>query len=415
MINYQKAIKIISKVSLKLPNEKISTSDSLDRVCAKSILSTSINPLSNNTAFDGFAVLAKETKWLSKKKVKKFKILRTIGAGDNPKIKNYQKNSSVEIMTGGIIPRPFDSIIPVEKTKYFPSKKKPTHIVVDHEVKKFSFIRFAGEDYNLKDIVIKKGELIQPKHIMALTTLGIKDLYVKKKPKIIFFGTGDEIVDYRKKNISNWEVRNSNNHYFTSFGKSLHYQIIDGGVIKDSDQMKLKEKLKKTLKSDIDIFVTSGAISAGKFDFIPKLINELNFKTYFKGVSIKPGRPIMLSKFKRKEKLFFGLPGNPISCAAGLRFFVYPLLRNSLGMKKEKKFKAKLTNKYFKRKDFTHFARCLINVNAKGLGELRVLQGQQSHRIESFVKANCWGIFPGGKEQFKSGDIIEWVPLIPSS
>jgi len=415
MINYQQAIKLINKVSLNLPNEKISIPDSLNRVCAKNILSPSINPLANNTAFDGFAVLAKETKGLSKKKVKKFKILKTIGAGDNPKINNYLKNSSVEIMTGGIVPKSFDSIIPVEKIKYYPSEKKPTHIVVDHEVKKFSFIRFAGEDYNLKDVVVKKGELIQPKHIMALTTLGIRYLYVKKKPKIIFFGTGDEIVDYKKKNISNWQVRNSNNHYITSFGKSLHYQIIDGGVIKDNEQSKLKEKLKKSLKSDIDIFVTSGAISAGKFDFIPELIKELSFKTYFKGVSIKPGRPIMLSKFKRKEKLFFGLPGNPISCAAGFRFFIYPLLRNSLGMLKEKKFKAQLINKYSKPKNFTHFARCLINVNTKGLGELQALQGQQSHRVESFVKANCWGIFPGGKEQFKSGDIIEWVPLIPSS
>jgi len=415
MINYQKATKIINKVSLNLPNEKISISDSLNRVCAKNVLSSSINPLSNNTAFDGFAVLAKETKGLSKKKITKFKILKTIGAGDNPKINNYQKNSAVEIMTGGIIPKLFDSIIPVEKVKYFPSEQKPTHIFVDHEVEKFSFIRFAGEDYNLKDVIVKKGELIQPKHIMALTTLGIRDLYVKKKPKIIFFGTGNEIVDYKKKNISNWQVRNSNNHYITSFGKSLHYQIIDGGVIKDNEQNKLKEKLKKSLKSDIDIFVTSGAISAGKFDFIPELIKELSFKTYFKGVSTKPGRPIMLSKFKRKEKLFFGLPGNPISCAAGFRFFIYPLLRNSLGMLKEKKFKAKLINKYSKPKNFTHFARCLINVNTKGLGELQVLHGQQSHRIESFVKANCWGIFPGGKEQFKSGDIVEWVPLIPSS
>jgi len=413
MINYQQAIKLINKVSLNLPNEKISIPDSLNRVCAKNILSPSTNPLANNTAFDGFAVLAKETKGLSKKKAKKFKILKTIGAGDNPKINNYLKNSSVEIMTGGIVPKPFDSIIPVEKIKYYPSERKPTHIFVDSEVKKFSFIRFAGEDYNLKDVVIKRGELIQPKHIMALTTLGIKNLYVKKKPKIIFFGTGDEIVDYKKKNISNWQVRNSNNHYITSFSKSLYYQIIDGGVIKDSEQRKLKEKLKKSLKSDIDIFVTSGAISAGKFDFIPKLLNELSFKTYFKGVSIKPGRPIMLAKFNRKEKLFFGLPGNPISCAAGFRFFVYPLLRNSLGMLKEKKFKAKLINKYSKRKNFTHFARCLININAKGLGELKVLQGQQSHRIESFVKANCWGVFPGGKGQFKSGDIVEWVPLIP--
>ena len=90
------------------------------------ILSPSKNPLSNNTAFDGFALLAKETKGLSKKKVKKFKILKSIGAGDNPEIKNYQKNSSVEIMTGAIVPKPFDSIVPVEKVKYFPFKKKPT-------------------------------------------------------------------------------------------------------------------------------------------------------------------------------------------------------------------------------------------------------------------------------------------------
>ena len=415
MIKYQKAIKIINKISLKLPDEKISTLNSLNRVCSKNILSPTKNPLSNNTAFDGFALLAKETKGLSSKKVKKFKILKSLAAGDNPKIKNYQKNSSIEVMTGAIIPKPFDTIIPVEKAKYFPSKKKPTHIVVDDEIKKFSFIRFSGEDFNLKEIVIKRGELIQPKHIMALTTLGIKNLYVKKKPKIIFFGTGNEIIDYKKKSIANWEVRNSNNHYFMSFGKSLYYKIVDGGVIKDSQQKKLKEKLKKSLSSDVDIFATSGAISAGKFDFIPELIKKLGFKTYFKGVYIKPGRPIMLSKFKKKSKLFFGLPGNPISCAAGFRFFIYPLIRNSLGMVKEKKLKAKLINQYSKRKDFTHFARCLININARGLAELRVLKEQQSHRIKSFSKANCWGIFPNGKAQFKPGDIIEWVPLIPSS
>ena len=225
MIKYQKAIKIINKINLNLPDEKISTLNSLNRVCSKNVLSSTKNPLSNNTAFDGFALIAKETKGLSKKKTKKFKILKSLAAGDNPKIKNYQKNSSIEVMTGAIIPKPFDTIIPVEKIKYFPSKQKPTHIIVDHQIKKFSFIRFTGEDFDLNEIVIKKGELIQPKHIMALTTLGIKNLYVKKKPKIIFFGTGNEIVDYKKKSISNWEVRNSNNHYFMSFGKSLHYEI----------------------------------------------------------------------------------------------------------------------------------------------------------------------------------------------
>ncbi len=415
MISYIKAKNIINKISLNLSNEKISTSDSLNRISAKNILSPTANPLSNNTAFDGFAILAKETNGLSKKKVKKFRILKTIGAGDNPKIKNYKKNSVLEIMTGAIIPKPFDSVIPVEKVKYFPSKNNPTHIVVDYKVKKFSFIRFAGEDYNYKDVVVKKGELIRPKHFMALTTLGIKNLYVKKMPKIIFFGTGNEIVDFKKGKILKWQVRNSNNHYFLMYGKNLHYEIINGGVIKDYEQKRLKLKLKRWLRSDIDIFVTSGAISAGKFDFIPKLINEIGFNVYFKGVKIKPGRPIMLSKYKSRKKVFFGLPGNPISCAAGFRFFIYPLIRNSLGMLSEKIIKAKLINNYSKRKDFTHFARCLIKTNSKGIIELKVLDNQQSHRIKSFVQANCWGIFPSGRSQFKSGDIIEWVPLIPSS
>ena len=272
MIKYQEALNLFDKVFLKLSDEKISILNSINRVCAEDILSPSVNPASNNTAFDGFAIIAKETKDLSLKKTKKFKILKTIAAGDDPKIDNYEKNSAVEIMTGGLVPKPFDSIIPVEQVKYFPSRKKSTHIIVDQEIKKSSYIRFSGEDYNLKDVVVKSGELIQPKHIMALTTLGIQEMKVKKKPKMIFYSTGNEIVDYKDKNVQSWKVRNSNNHYFTSFGKNLHFQIIDGGVIKDDEPNTLKEALNKSLSSDIDIFVTSGAISAGKFDFIPKLI-----------------------------------------------------------------------------------------------------------------------------------------------
>ena len=413
MIKYQKAINIINKISLILADEKISTLDSLNRVCSKNILSPTKNPLSNNTAFDGFALLAKETRGLSRSKVKKFKILKSIGAGDNPKIKNYQKNSSVEIMTGAAIPKPFDSIMPVEKAKYFPSKKKATHIIVDHEIKKFSFIRFAGEDFKLKDLVIEKGELIQPKHIMALTTLGIKDLYVKKNPKIIFFGTGNEITDYKKKHIPLWKVRNSNNLYFSAFGKALNLEVVDGGVIRDNEPYKLKNALKKTMRSDIDLFVTSGAISAGKFDFIPKFIKQFGFQNKFKGAKIKPGRPIMLSKFKKK--LFLGLPGNPISMVVGFRFFIYPLVRNMLGMSKEKTFKAKLINKYSKRKDFTHFLRCSLMVTKKGSCELKILKGQQSNKLKALTEANCWGVFESGKAKFKAGDFVECLPLIPSS
>ena len=414
MITYSEAISLIDKISLKLSDESTSILKALNRVTSEDILSPSKNPSANNSAFDGFAVLTEETKGLTKKNTKKFKILKTIAAGDNPRLDNYEKNSTAEVMTGGLVPEQFDSIIPVEKANYFPSKEKATHIIVDEEVEQYSYIRFAGEDYNLKDVVLKKGEIIESKHIMVFTALGIKEIKVKKQPKIIFFGTGNEIVDYKETNIPAWKVRNSNNNYFTLFGKNLHCQVVDGGVIKDNEPEKLERALSEAINSDIDLFVTSGAVSAGKFDFIPNLIKDLGFETHFKGVAIKPGKPILLSQFKQKEKLFFGLPGNPISLAVGLRFFIYPLIRNALGMSKEKQFRAKLKNEYNKMKNSSHFTRCSMTIDDKGFSNVEVLQGQQSNRMKSFVNANCWGIFNEGKEKFIPGDFVEWVPLIPS-
>tara|TARA_Y100000590_G_scaffold387315_1_gene460727 strand:+ start:632 stop:1873 length:1242 start_codon:yes stop_codon:yes gene_type:complete len=413
MISYNKAIRLIHKNSFTLPLKKIVIEKALNMICAKDIFSPSRYPSFNNSAFDGFALASKETKGLNSKRTKKFRILKTIAAGENPKINKYKKNSVVEIMTGALVPRQFDTILPVEKVRYFPSKKNPTHIIVDRKLKKFEYVRFGGEDYQLGKLVVKKGQKIGANHLITLAALGIKEITVRKTPKIIFFGTGNEIIDYRKKNIPLWKVRNSNNIYFSTFGKSLNLEIIDGGVIKDNEPYKLKKALLKLMKSDIDLFVTSGAISAGKFDFVPKFIKQFGFKNKFKGSKIKPGRPIMLSKYKKK--LFLGLPGNPISMVAGFRFFIYPLIRNMLGMNKEKKFKARLLNRYSKRKDFTHFLRCSMTVTKRGSCELKILKGQQSNKLKALTEANCWGIFENGKAKFKVGDFVECLPLIPGS
>ena len=412
MISYNKAINLIDKSSFKKSVEKISIKDSLNRVSANDIFSSLSLPSENNSAFDGYALKAKETKNLNKSLTKKFRILKTIAAGDNPKLINYKNYSTVEIMTGALIPNQFDTIIPIEKVKYFPSKSKSTHIIVDEELKKFSFVRFKGEDYTTKDMVIRKNQIIKSNHLMALAALGIDKIFVKKVPKIIFFGTGNELVNFNNKKIQNWKIRNSNNLYIASLCKDLKLKIIDGGIIKDNEFNKFKKKIKKILKSDIDICITSGAVSAGKFDFIPSLIKKLNFKKIFKGVAIKPGRPLMLSN--SGKKIFFGLPGNPISLAVGFRFFVYPMIRNILGMNKEKKFKAKLLNEYKKQKNFNHFLRCHFFINEKGVCQLKILDGQQSNKLKSFVESNCWGIFPAGKDNFKPGDFIDWLPLIPS-
>ena len=99
------------------------------------------------------------------------------------------------------------------------------------------------------------------------------------------------------------------------------------------------------MKSKSDLIITSGAVSAGKFDFIPNVVKQFKLKSMFKGVNIRPGKPIMFAKFKN-NMCFFGLPGNPISSAACFRFFVLPHIFNSLGTSSEKPVVSKLRYKF---------------------------------------------------------------------
>ena len=405
MINYNKAQKILLNSKISIRNEIIFAKNALNRVSATNIYSPVNYPAGNNTAFDGYAVNSRETIGLSNKNKKKFKILKTIAAGDNPKIKNVKKYRCVEIMTGALIPKHFDTVIPVEKINYYPNKKNPKFIIIEKKITKNNHVRFAGSDYKKGEKIVSAGEIINSSHILAFKSLGVERIVVKKKPVVVFYSTGNEISE--KTNIPDWKVRNSNSHYIESLSKNLFFDFIDGGILKDKDDKLFKKLINKNFKSKYDIIITNGAVSAGKFDFVPRIIKNFKLSNHFKGVAIRPGKPIMFAKFKNKNQSFFGLPGNPISSAACFKFFVYPYLRLILNMKQERPFKAKLKNSYSKKKNFTRFLKSKVVINNKGALEVEVLKGQESFRIKSFTKSNAWALFRSGKSAFKKGELIE--------
>tara|TARA_Y100001970_G_C14209303_1_gene845976 strand:- start:1161 stop:2399 length:1239 start_codon:yes stop_codon:yes gene_type:complete len=408
MIHYKKAILELKKNKLKIYSEKISSEDSINRISAVNLNSPNNYPAANNTAFDGFAINSKETKNLSKKNYLKFKIIKTLAAGDNPNIKKVPKFSTIEVMTGSIIKKPFDTIIPVEQVQFFPNKTKPKYIILNKKIKKNNFVRFIGSDFKKGEIIIKKGELINSQHILAFKTLGIKKLMVKKKPKLVFYTTGNEISNSNK--IPYWKVRNSNSYYLKSFLKNLPFEFIEKKILRDNDLDKFHKEIKKNLKSSNDLILTSGAVSAGKFDFVPKIIKEFKLNYSFKGAYIRPGKPLMFAKFAN-NKAFFGLPGNPISSAACFRFFVLPYLYFSMEIKENKPINAKLKYQFIKKKNFTRFIKGIISFTNKGTVEFKVQKGQESFRIKPFTKSNTWGLFPSGKAKFKKGDYIKCYTL----
>ena len=410
MINYKTAKNILIKSKINIKDEIIDSSKSLNRVNVTDVYSSVNYPAGTNAAFDGFAINSKDTIKLNKKKFIEFKILKSISAGDNPKLNKVKKFQTVEVMTGALIPKFFDTIIPIEKVSF---NKKRKSILINKKIKKNQHIRYVGSDYKKKDLIINKGTIIQSSHILAFKTLGITNIKVKKKPNILFFSTGNEISN--KKDIVNWKVRNSNSHYIKSLSNNFLFNFVDGGILRDKDENLLKKKIKKIFKSKIDIIITSGAVSAGKHDFVPSIVKKFNLSDFFKGVNIRPGKPVLFAKFHNIEKAIFGLPGNPISSSACFRFFVYPYLINILGVKAEKPFKAKLKHDYSKNKKIIRFLKAKLTATNDGKLELQVLKGQESFRIKSFIGSNVWALFKDGQSKFKKGELIDCYSPVGSN
>ncbi|MDA9647356.1 molybdopterin molybdotransferase MoeA [Candidatus Pelagibacter sp.] len=405
MISYQSSKQILKKGVIKIRDEKINSINALNRVTSTNIYSTINYPAGDNAAFDGFAINSKDTKNIKRNFNQQFKIIGLVAAGAKPFKKSIKKFDTVEIMTGGIIPKGFDTIIPIEQIVFYPSRKNRKYILVNQKINKNNHIRFKGSDYKKNELVLKKNTIIQPNHILAFKTLGIKKIIVKKKLNILFFSTGNEISNQDV--IPDWKVRNSNSHYIKTLNHNFLFNFKNGGILKDNHEKIFKSKINKMLKSNIDIIITSGAVSAGKFDFVPNIIKSFKLSNYFKSVAIRPGKPILFAKIKNKQKAIFGLPGNPMSSSACFRFFVYPYIENILGLSKEKPIKAVLKNEFIKKKKFVRFAKSRLNTTKNGKLEVEVLRGQESFRIKSFVKSNIWALLPAGKSKFKKGEIVD--------
>ena len=405
MISYQTSKRILKKGIIKIQSESILSINSLNRVASSNIYSKFNYPSGDNAAFDGYAISSNDTKNINKNKSKVFKIIGSIAAGKKPFKKRIKKFEAVEIMTGGIIPNGFDTIIPIEQINFYPNNKTRKFILIDRKISKYNHIRFAGSDYKKNELIIKKNTIILPNQILALKTLGIKNINVKKKINILFFSTGNEISN--GDTIPNWKVRNSNSHYIKNLNVNFLFNFKNGGILRDNDEKVFKLKIRKMLNSKTDIIVTSGAVSAGKYDFIPNVIKTFRLSNYFKSVAIRPGKPVLFAKFKGKQKAIFGLPGNPMSSAACFRFFVYPYISSLLNLSDERPIQAVLKNNFVKKKNFTRFAKSKINTTKNGKIEVEILKGQESFRIKSFIKSNIWVMLPAGKAKFKKNDIVD--------
>lgn len=320
MITIKEALNIIKDSTKNIGIEKVDLMSSLNRVLAEDIYSKDTLPPFNKSAMDGYAIKFEDTLNCSEENEVRLNIIGTIKAGDYY-TDELRHGDALKIMTGAAVPNGANAVIQIEKVSI------DNDIVTITEVVKLDTnIIKMGEEIKEGDIALTKGKLIRPTEIGFLASLGYSKVEVYKKPKVAILTTGDELLSIDSP-LENGKIRNSNEYSLMALCKNLDVEYISLGIVAD-DKYILKEKMIFALK-EADIVITSGGVSAGDFDFIEDVLNEIGADTKITSVAIKPGKPITFATID--NKLIFGLPGNPLSVITTFDTFVKPAIKNVMG------------------------------------------------------------------------------------
>ena len=379
----------------------------LNKMSAQDIYSPYDLPKFHNSAMDGFLLRAIDTQSASVDKPIILPVVANIEAGDLLQ-HNYKINTAIRINTGAAIPKFFDAVVKSEDVEVINPIGANDSIKIISPIDKYQHIRLIGTDFRQGDLLLPKSTRISPQHIMGLAAIGCKSIDTFCLPKLHIISTGKEVIANCSK-LSENKIYDANAPYLSAFANLLKIDCMLHGNVGDHAQkyINLLEEILATT-SGPNIIVSTGAVSKGSKDFIPFAMQRLNASILFHKVKVKPGKPILFAKLN-EDNYFFGLPGNPVSTAVGMRFFIYPLLRKLQGLSPEIHLKAKLTSNIEKNSSFTYFYRGVVSVNNNEV-LVRSLPEQESYKINSLMQANCWIKLDSHMQSLHPGEMVAVFP-----
>lgn len=413
MISFAAAQTLLQQAAVLLPSESVALAEALGRISAEPVRGRETIPPFANSAMDGFAVCADDLDAAATTAVT-LPVRGLTAAGDAPATCDNARGTAWRIMTGAPLPAGaegarYDSIVPIEHVELLDNGG---HIRLTEPVTRGQHVRAAGEDFARDEEVLATGTRITPFHVAALATTGIGTVSVRRRPQVAHFATGNELIADANQPLQPGQIRNSNSPFLSAVLAQHGAVVRYGGQLRDEAAL-VAAQLRALIAGKPgslldgqtlpDVILTTGAVSAGDFDFVPQVIRELGGEIIFHKVSIKPGKPILFAKLPNGS-YFFGLPGNPVSTAIGFRFFVLPLLRALQGLAEPAPAWAALSGDLRKPKaDWRHFLKAQLFVDGDGLLRVRAHSGQESHKIKPLLATDVWLVLDEGRSEFHEG------------
>lgn len=367
--------------------EEVPFLDSLGRVLKEDIVADRDFPPFNRVAMDGIAINHR----FFEHGVRDFKIEGVQPAG-SPQEKLENAAHCYEVMTGAVLPENCDTVIRYEDVTI--STLMAT--VNLEELVKGKNIHTQGQDRQQGDVLIPKNRIITPAEMGVIASVGKATVKVAKVPKVMIVSTGDELVEVDQTPEAH-QIRRSNSFTLVSLLDRFHIKADTDHIVDNKE--KLKEKIASYLEN-YDALIFSGAVSKGKFDFLPEVLEELSVEKLFHRVAQRPGKPFWFGC--RNEKSIFAFPGNPVSTYVNCLVYFYPWYAKSTGFELKKETVILGDDVTFK-PDLTYFLQVKIEIKYGHLVAMPV-KANGSGDLVSLVDADGFIQLPKDQTEFKKGE-----------
>ena len=401
MLNPDAALEIILSSVPRLEAERIPLRDCLGRVLAEDVRADDDIPPFDNSAMDGFAVIAEDTQGASKENPRRLRIIADQPAGvviTEP----VTPGDAVKIMTGAPIPPGANAIVVVEDTD-----SQGGEVIVYREAPLGANVRRAGEDVRRGQVVLRTGARIGPAEMGMLASVGVTEVPVFRKPRAAIITTGDELVDASAR-PGPGQIRNGNQYSLLGEALQASAEVSLLERVRD-DKAEIEQALTRAAASS-DLVIVCGGVSVGEHDYVKDVLAKLGEMRFWQ-VSMKPGKPLVFGHIDSKP--VFGLPGNPVSCMVTFDIFVRPAIQRMTGAEEGGLVVVSgiLTDDVRHKPDRRDFVRAVTVWTEDGYSA-RPIPKHSSGMLSSMVEANSYAVIREGTGDAHAGDRVE-IMLFP--
>ena len=391
--------RILADVQPVAGRETLPVRSALGRILGADVVSAVDVPAHTNSAMDGYALAGADLPGTGEIRLD---VIGTSAAG-RPFAGEVRAGQCVRIMTGAAMPPGADTVVMQENVT-----RDGDTLTIGAGEKPGQHVRQAGEDIAAGSVALRAGTRLMPAEIGILGSLGIGEVSVRRRPRVAFFSTGDELRSVGEP-LEEGQIYDSNRYTIFGMLTRLGVEALDMGVVRD-DREAVEQAFAKAAEA-ADAIVTSGGVSVGDADYVAETLQRTGTVGFWK-VAMKPGRPLAFGRID--DALFFGLPGNPNSVMATFYQLVQPALQALSGMTDPVPpltIPAVAASALRKKPGRREFQRGVLSRAADGRLLVDRAGRLGSGVLSSMAAANCFIVLPEDAGPVSEGDEVTVQPF----